>query len=94
MFFDAWFGQLHPGIWNRVSDLLPDRATARIVSFAAMLTETALGIGFAFRRLFPVAVWLGLVFHASLTLLANRTFGMFWFAATGTGIEPETRIRP
>jgi len=57
---------------------------ATFVSWAAIVTEFALAVGFAVKRLWPFAIWFGVAYHTSLTFFMNRTFGMFWFAASAS----------
>ena len=41
-------------------------------------------MGFAVKKLWPFAIWFGIAYHTSLTFFMNRTFGMFWFAASAS----------
>src|SRR4051794_10278144 len=34
-----------------------------------------------FRRLYPLAIWVGLAFHTAMLVMTNITFGMYYFAA-------------
>jgi hypothetical protein len=81
-FMDAWLrqGGTHAA-WVQLSGHFPPRVLATLVSWAAIITEFALMVGFAVRKLWPFAIWLGIAYHTSLAFLLNRTFGMFWFAA-------------
>ena len=58
--------------------------SSALLSWAAIVTEIALAIGFALRRYLPVVIWVGLAYHTTLVLVMNRTFGMFWVAATSS----------
>ena len=83
-FFNAWFNYLHHAAWAKVSTVLPDRVLAALLSWAAIVTEIALAIGFALRRYLPVVMWVGIAYHTTLVFVMNRTFGMFWVAAPST----------
>jgi hypothetical protein len=81
-FMDAWLRRGGTqAAWAQLAGHFPPRVLATFVSWAAIVTEFALVVGFAVRRLWPFAIWLGIAYHTSLALLLNRTFGMFWFAA-------------
>jgi hypothetical protein len=80
-FFENWatVTSLHAA-YHHVSTLLPHLVLAKLLAWSAILTETALAIGFAVRRLFPYAIWLAVGYHSTLMLITGRTFGMFYFA--------------
>lgn len=83
-FMDAWLR--YPGfdghaVWAQLAGHFPPRVLATFLSWAAIVTEFALAVGFAVKKLWPLAIWLGIAYHTTLTLSLNRTFGMFWFAA-------------
>ncbi|MFI4993909.1 MAG: hypothetical protein ACHQCH_09890 [Solirubrobacterales bacterium] len=80
-FFDAWMGYLHHSAWVKASGLFPNRVLGALLGWAAIITEFALSIGFAFRRHLPIVIWVGVAYHTTLVLVMNRTFGMFWVAA-------------
>jgi hypothetical protein len=44
-------------------------------------TELSLAAGFAIRRLFPLAICLGVAFHTTLLVSTGSTYGLFYFAA-------------
>jgi hypothetical protein len=83
-FMSAWLGYSGSAVhatWTTVSGHFPPRVLATVVSWGAIVTEFALAVGFALRRLWPFAVWVGAVYHTTNTLTMNRTFGVFWFSA-------------
>jgi hypothetical protein len=83
-FFNAWLGYLHHSAWDKVSSVIPGRVVGALLSWAAIVTEAVLAIGFALRRHIPVLIWVGIAYHTTLVLVMNRTFGMFWVAAPST----------
>lgn len=68
------------GVYGRVSSLLPGMALAALLGWLVIATEFALVVGFAVRRLFAYAIWLGIAYHTALLAITGRTFGMFYFA--------------
>jgi hypothetical protein len=86
-FMDSWLR--YPGFdghafWAQLAGHFPPRVLGTIVSWAAIVSESALAVGFAVKKLWPLAIWFGIAYHTSLTLFMNRTFGMFWFAASAS----------
>jgi hypothetical protein len=83
-FMDAWLrwpGFDGHAFWAQLAGHFPPRVLATFVSWAAIVSESALAVGFAVKKLWPLAIWFGIAYHTSLALFLNRTFGMFWFAA-------------
>jgi hypothetical protein len=80
-FFENWAAvtSLH-STYHHVASHLPHLLLAKLLAWSAICTEIALAIGFAVRRLFPYAAWLGVAYHSTLMLTAGRTFGMFYFS--------------
>ena len=87
-FMDAWLR--YPGfdghaVWAQLAGHFPcPCARHLLLSPGAQLIVTELrasAVGFAVKKLWPLAIWLGVAYHTTLTLSLNRTFGMFWFAA-------------
>ena len=78
-FFQNWatITSLHAA-YHHVSTLLPHLVLAKLLAWSAILTEAALAVGFALRRLSPYAIWLAVGYHSTLMLSAGRTFGMFY----------------
>jgi hypothetical protein len=83
-FMSAWLGYSGSAVhatWRTLSGHFPPRALATMVSWGAIVIEFALSVGFALRKLWPYAIWVGAVYHTTNTLVMNRTFGVFWFSA-------------
>jgi hypothetical protein len=83
-FFDTWMNYLHHSAWAKTAGALSGRALGALLSWAAIVTEIVLAIGFALRRYLPVIIWVGIAYHTTLVLVMNRTFGMFWVAAASS----------
>ena len=84
-FFDHWAGvRLETPLYLALASKLPPLVAGKIFCWATILTETSLAIGFAFRRLWPYAVWLGLLFHASAMWFTGSTFTMFFYAMSAS----------
>ncbi len=86
-FMDSWLrwpGFDGHALWAELAGHFPPRVLATFVSWAAIVTEFALAVGFAVKKLWPFAIWFGIAYHTSLTFFMNRTFGMFWFAASAS----------
>jgi hypothetical protein len=67
--------------WTSVSGHFPPRILATWVSWAAIIIEFALALGFALRRLWPLAIWVGATYHTTNSFVTDRTFNMFWVSA-------------
>jgi hypothetical protein len=83
-FFNAWVNYLHHSVWAKASSVVSGRVLGALASWAAIVTEVVLAVGFALRRHIPVLIWVGIAYHTTLVLVMNRTFGMFWVAAPST----------
>ncbi|HVH86233.1 MAG TPA: hypothetical protein VM912_05880, partial [Terriglobales bacterium] len=62
-FFEHWFGYVHHHlIYVRIASLAPPLLLSQVMSWAAIATEFFLAAAFLVRRLFPYAIWLGLLY--------------------------------
>jgi predicted DCC family thiol-disulfide oxidoreductase YuxK len=77
-FFETWAGEIlkDPG-YRWLAATQPYLTVARWLSWATILTEFALMIGFAFRRTTRYAIPVALAFHLPLTLLTGNPFGLY-----------------
>ncbi len=81
-FFEHWaVVNLEHDLYLRVSALLPPMALSRLMCWATIATELSLFVGFTARRLWPLAIWLGLLFHAAMTVFSGITFVLFLYVA-------------
>lgn len=81
-FFEHWASQnLGHELYIRVAGLLPPMALAKFMCWATIATEWSLFAGFAIPRLWPLAIWLGVLFHASMTVFTGITFVLFLYVA-------------
>lgn len=81
--FDGW-----------VSDLLTSRAFHRVLAPSAIATELFIGLGLWFPRTRLVAIWVAIVFHASIEVtLSVQTFSYSAIAALLIWVTPSTRDR-
>ncbi len=80
-FFSYWSSiYVKEILYFRVASWLPHLMLARLLSWTTMVGELALSAGFLLRRLRVWAIWGGLLFHATLSILTHRTFGLFTYA--------------
>jgi predicted DCC family thiol-disulfide oxidoreductase YuxK len=80
-FFEYWFGHVHQHTWYlRIAHSLPPLALSKLMSWMSFSTELGLSATLLFRRLYPVAIWIGLTFHTGMLVLTNLTFQMYYFA--------------
>ncbi len=80
-FFEHWTENLGHDLYIRAAALLPPMALSRFMCWATIATELSLFIGFATPRLHPYAIWLGVLFHAAMTLFTGITFVLFLYVA-------------
>ena len=81
-FFENWaVANLEHDLYIRVAALLPPMVLAKIMCWGTIATELSLFAGFALRRLWPFAIWLGILFHAAMTLFTGITFVLFLYVA-------------
>lgn len=67
-------------LYASISSLLPPMILSTLLGWLVIVTEFALAVGFLISWLYPLAIWLGIVFHTSTFVLTGRTFGMFLYA--------------
>lgn len=81
-FFEYWFGHVHSHAWYlQLAGHMPPLLLSKLMSWASFCTELGLSVMLLFRRLFPLAILVGLTFHTSMLVLTNSTFRMYYIAA-------------
>ena len=81
-FFEHWaVVNLEHDLYIRAVLLLPPMWLSKIMCWATIVTELSLSVGFSTRRLWPYAIWLGVLFHASMTVFTGITFVLFLYVA-------------
>ncbi len=81
-FFEHWtFVNLGHDLYMRAAALLPPMALSTFMGWATIATELSLAAGFAVQRLWPLAIWLGILFHAAMTVFSGITFVLFFYVA-------------
>jgi predicted DCC family thiol-disulfide oxidoreductase YuxK len=81
-FFEYWFGHAHSHAWYlQIAGHMPPLLVSRLMSWASFCTELGLSVMLLFRRLYPVAIMVGLAFHTSMLVMTNTTFRMYYIAA-------------
>lgn len=81
-FFEHWAVEnLQHDLYIQVAALLPPMALAKLLCWGTIATEWSLFAGFAWRRSWPLAIWLGILFHAAMTLFTGITFVLFLYVA-------------
>ncbi len=95
-YFTAWAGMMTPDVYPWIAALLPKGWMEVAMGWSTILLELFLACSLPFKRLQPVAITVGVLFHSSLVLMTHSTYGYFFFAAivayNALGAWPE-RIR-
>lgn len=82
-FFESWVGiHAYGPAYRSLATHLPSMVLSGIASWGVIVTELAIAVTFAIRRLVPVGILLVVAYHSSLFLLTGTTFTMFWFSLT------------
>lgn len=80
-FFHHWASiRLEQPVYTSLAPLLPHLLLAKVFCWATIVIELALAILWFIRPLWPWAIWLSLLFHASLLEFTGTTFTMFFYA--------------
>ena len=80
-FFSYWAGgKLEQPFFLAITSVIGAGWAGKLMCWSTMLVESALGVGFAFRRFWPAAIWLGVLFHCAMTWFTGSTFTMFFYA--------------
>lgn len=80
-FFDNWAGaRLAQPVYLWANQFFPPLVLGKIMCWSAFVTELGLAVAFLIPRAWPVAIWVSLLFHASLLEFTGTTFNMFFYA--------------
>jgi hypothetical protein len=95
-FFESWIGfHAYGATYRHLAGLLPSMVLSTIASWAVIVTELAISVTFAVRRLVPVGILLVVAYHSVFFLITGSTFTMFWFSLTAACVAlvnwPERR---
>ena len=71
-----WF----PDAYLRLSSFLPELLLSQCMSAMVIFTEFALAVGLLLARTRRLMVVVGLLFHATLTIVIGESFGVFFYA--------------
>lgn len=81
-FFEHWtVANLQHDLYIRAAALFPPMVLSKLMGWATIATELSLFSGFALPRLWPFAIWLGIGFHAAMTVFTGITFVLFLYVA-------------
>ncbi len=81
-FFEHWaVVNLEHDLYVRAAALLPPMALSKFMCWATIATELSIFVGFTVPRWWPLAIWLGILFHASMTVFTGITFVLFLYVA-------------
>jgi hypothetical protein len=79
-FFETWTSPVpHHRLLRRYLPLRP-LLVSRLMSWLVIVVELFLALGFSYKRLSPVALWTGVLYHTALLVDVGSTFNMFYFA--------------
>ncbi|MBM3737111.1 MAG: DUF393 domain-containing protein [Acidobacteria bacterium] len=79
-FFHHWAGsRLQQPVYLTLSPLLPDLALAKLFCYSTIAIELALAVMLLYRPALPWALWLNVLFQASLLEFTGTTFTMFFY---------------
>lgn len=80
-FFDYWASvRLQQPVYLWAAPLLPPLVLGKFFCWLTIVTELGLAAVLGFRRMWPYAIWVSLLFHASLLEFTGTTFTMFFYA--------------
>ncbi len=80
-FFHNWAGaRLAQPLYLWANQFFPPLVLGKILCWSAFVTELGLAAAFLIPRVWPVAIWVSLLFHASLLEFTGTTFNMFFYA--------------
>lgn len=80
-FFEHWAANLGHDAYQRVAALFPPMVLSKLFCWATIATELSLFVGFSVPRWWPLAIWLGIAFHAAMTVFSGITFVLFLYVA-------------
>ena len=80
-FFHNWAGaRLEQPVYLWANQFFPPLVLGKVMCWSAFVTELGLAAVFLIPRAWPVAIWISLLFHASLLEFTGTTFNMFFYA--------------
>lgn len=80
-FFHHWATvRLQQPVYTALAPMLPDLLLAKAFCYSTIVIELALAVMWFLRPAWPWAIWLSLLFHASLLEFTGTTFTMFFYA--------------
>src|SRR5262249_43044921 len=80
-FFEYWFGHVHSHAWYlTIAGHMPALLASKLMSWSSFSTELGLSVMLLFRRLYPLAIWVGLLFHTSMLVMTDLTFRLYYVA--------------
>jgi len=81
VFFDHWASRrLEQPLYLWAAALFPPLVLGKILCWMTTAVELGLAAAFCIPRFYPAAVWVSLLFHASLLEFTGQTFTMFFYA--------------
>lgn len=81
VFFDHWAShRLEQPLYIWAAALLPPLALGKLMCWMTAAVELGLAAAFCVPRWYPAAIWVSLLFHASLLEFTGQTFTMFFYA--------------
>ena len=86
-FMEHWAtDRLKHSLYIQVASWLPPMLLAKLMCWAAIVTELGISAAFLIRRLWPLAIWGNLLFQSALMLFTGTTFTMFFYAMTAASL--------
>ena len=81
VYFDHWMKNIaHQPAYEFWASFLPPLMLGKLMGWMTIVTEFALSIGFLLRRLQPLSVWVGIVFHCGALILSGKDFQIYSIA--------------
>lgn len=81
VFFDYWAGtRLANPVYQWAAPMFPPLVLAKVFCWYTIVTELSLAAIFCVPRLYPIAIWVSLLFHFGLMEFTGSTFTMFFYA--------------
>jgi predicted DCC family thiol-disulfide oxidoreductase YuxK len=86
-FFQNWVvGLHHQALYAKLAAWLPGLLLSRMMSWATIVIELSLFVGFLVPRFYPLAIWGNIMLQTALMFSTGKTFGMFYYAMVASSL--------
>jgi predicted DCC family thiol-disulfide oxidoreductase YuxK len=79
-FFQHWMTNTYGKAWyGWITSHFPPLLVSKVMSRMVMAMESFLTLGFSIPRLYPAAIWVGMLLHTGMLVFVNETFKVFFY---------------